>query len=149
MHYVKYLSINNADVTGLFTIPKMASKPVPVIIFLHGIGDYKDRDYMEQGHQFMVDSSYAVFRIDAANHGARKVHDYEYDIVKNIVDISPLIPIFYTFYTLFENILTIFSLRSCWQTILESLRIGIVEQNKEGIFTRNFIPPIVLMTIKK
>ena len=81
MHYVKYLSINNADVTGLFTIPKMASKPVPVIIFLHGIGDYKDRDYMEQGHQFMVDSSYAVFRIDAANHGDRKVHDYEYDFV--------------------------------------------------------------------
>ena len=81
MHYVTYVSINNANVTGLLTVPIMASIPVPVIIFLHGIGDYKDRDYMEQGHQFMVDSSYAVFRIDAANHGDRKVHDYEYDFV--------------------------------------------------------------------
>ena len=37
---------------------------------------------MELGHQYLVDSSYAVFRIDIANHGDRKTRDYEYDFVK-------------------------------------------------------------------
>ena len=81
MYYVTYRSFHDAVVTGLLTIPKNVPTPVPVIIFVHGIGDYKDRDYMEAGHQFMVDSSYAVFRIDVANHGDRKIHDYDYDFV--------------------------------------------------------------------
>jgi uncharacterized protein len=81
MYYVTYRSVHETIVTGLLTIPKNISAPTPVIIFLHGIGDYKDRDYMDLGHKFMVDSSYAVFRIDVANHGDRKVHDYDYDFV--------------------------------------------------------------------
>jgi len=81
MYYVTYHSFHDAVVTGLLTIPKNVPDPMPVIIFIHGIGDYKDRDYMEWGHKYMVDSSYAVFRIDVANHGDRKIHDYEYDFV--------------------------------------------------------------------
>jgi len=81
MYYVTYRSFHETIVTGLLTIPKNISTPMPVIIFLHGIGDYKDRDYMELGHKFMVDSCYAIFRIDVANHGDRKVHNYDYDFV--------------------------------------------------------------------
>jgi len=81
MYYVSYRSFHDAIVTGLLTIPKNVSKPVPAIIFVHGIEDNKQKDYMEVGHQFMIDSGYAVLRIDVANHGDRKLHDYEYDLI--------------------------------------------------------------------
>ena len=82
MHYVTFRSFHDAVVTGLLTIPKNVTVLAPVVIFVHGIGDFKDRDYMELGHQYLVDSSYAVFRIDIANHGDRKTRDYDYDFVK-------------------------------------------------------------------
>ncbi|MBL7092829.1 acetylxylan esterase [candidate division KSB1 bacterium] len=81
-YYVTYRSVHESIVTGLLTIPKNIQTPMPAIIFVHGIGDYKDRDYMEWGHKYMVDSSYAVLRIDVANHGDRKIHDYDYDFVE-------------------------------------------------------------------
>jgi len=81
LYYVTYRSFHDAIVTGLLTIPKNVPEPMPAIIFVHGIQDNKRVDYMESGHQYLVDSSYAVLRIDVANHGDRKVHDYKYDFV--------------------------------------------------------------------
>ena len=82
MYYVTFRSFHDAIVTGLLTIPKNVPSPMPVIIFVHGIGDFKDRDYMNNGHQYMVDSSYAVLRIDVANHGDREIHKYDYDFTE-------------------------------------------------------------------
>jgi cephalosporin-C deacetylase-like acetyl esterase len=81
MYYVSYLSFHDVIVCGLLTIPKNVPAPVPAIIFVHGIKDDKQADYMQAGHQYMVESGYAVLRIDIANHGDRKVHDYKYDLV--------------------------------------------------------------------
>ncbi|MBN1347864.1 acetylxylan esterase [candidate division KSB1 bacterium] len=81
MYSVSYRSVHESIVAGLLTIPKKSKQPLPVIIFLHGIGDHKQKDYMEAGHKFMVDSGYAVLRIDIANHGDRKIHKYKYDMV--------------------------------------------------------------------
>ena len=81
MFYVTYRSFHDAVVTGLLTIPKNVPQPMPAIIFVHGIGDHKQADYMQVGHKYLVDSSFAVLRIDVANHGDRKVHDYKYDFV--------------------------------------------------------------------
>ena len=79
MYNVTYRSFHDAIVTGLLTIPKTVSTPMPAIIFVHGIGDSKTVDYMQAGNQYLVDAGYAVLRIDIANHGDRKIHDYKYD----------------------------------------------------------------------
>jgi cephalosporin-C deacetylase-like acetyl esterase len=76
-----YYSVHESRVTGLLTIPKTGHAPYPVIIFLHGIKDDKAADYMQLGHQFLVDSGYAVLRIDGANHGNRKTHEHKYNFV--------------------------------------------------------------------
>lgn len=82
MFYVTYKSFHDATVTGLLTLPKNVEPPFPIILFLHGIKDHKSYDYMELGHQFLVDSRYAILRIDGANHGDRKIHDFKYNFVE-------------------------------------------------------------------
>jgi cephalosporin-C deacetylase-like acetyl esterase len=79
MYSVVYYSVHDARVTGLLTIPEGGTAPYPVIIFLHGIKDDKTADYMLLGHQFLVDSGYAVLRIDGANHGERKRYGHTYN----------------------------------------------------------------------
>ena len=81
MYYVIYESFHDATVTGLLTVPKNVEAPVPVIVFMHGIKDHKSYDYMNLGHQFFVDSGYAVLRIDGANHGDRKKYNFKYNFV--------------------------------------------------------------------
>ena len=81
MYSVVYYSVHNERVTGLLTIPRSGKAPYPVIIFLHGIKDDKMADYMQVGHQFLVDSGYAVLRIDGANHGERKRYEHKYNSI--------------------------------------------------------------------
>ena len=76
-----YNSTHNEKVSALLSIPKNATKPVPVIILLHGLGDRKTVDYIEVGHQMMLDNGYAVLRIDIANHGEREVEEFPFDLI--------------------------------------------------------------------
>lgn len=82
LHHVNYLSTHDQRVTGLLAVPQPASGPVPVIVFLHGLDDSKSEDYMEYGNRVFVRSGYAVFRIDAHNHGERRRYDYELDLIE-------------------------------------------------------------------
>jgi len=77
---VEFKSTHNKTVTGLLTVPKNTPEPPPVIILLHGLGDRKTVDYIEAGNQYFIESGFAVFRIDVANHGDRIEHDYEFDL---------------------------------------------------------------------
>ena len=77
---VEFTSIHNKRVTGLLSVPS-DSEPSPVVILLHGVGDRKTVDYIEAGHDYFVKSGYAVLRLDVANHGDRKEHDYDFDLV--------------------------------------------------------------------
>jgi len=77
---VYFTSVKNQSVYGLLSIPKTADKPVPVIILLHGVGDRKTVDYIQAGHDYFVSAGYAVFRIDIANHGERKIQDYKFSL---------------------------------------------------------------------
>ncbi len=80
LYKISFTSVNNQRVYGLLSVPKNATEPPPVIILLHGLGDRKTVDYIQAGHDYFVAAGYAVFRIDIANHGERKVHDYEFDL---------------------------------------------------------------------
>jgi cephalosporin-C deacetylase-like acetyl esterase len=81
LYKTKFSSINNQQVYGMLSIPKPTKKPAPVIILLHGVGDRKTVDYIQAGHDYFIDQGYAVFRIDIANHGERKVNNYEFDLM--------------------------------------------------------------------
>ena len=76
---VEFTSVHNKRVTGLLSVPS-SSEPSPVVILLHGVGDRKTVDYIEAGHDYFIKSGYAVLRIDVANHGDRKEHDYDFDL---------------------------------------------------------------------
>jgi cephalosporin-C deacetylase-like acetyl esterase len=80
LFYTTYKSVHDKTVTGLLSIPGKVSKPVPVVILLHGMGDRKTVDYIQAGHDYFVNSGFAVLRIDIDNHGDRKVHDYDFDL---------------------------------------------------------------------
>ncbi len=82
LYAVTFKSVHNKQVSGILTIPKAVNRPIPVIILLHGLGDRKTVDYIEAGHQYFVNSGFAVFRIDVDEHGDRKVHDYDYSLTK-------------------------------------------------------------------
>jgi dienelactone hydrolase len=82
LYYLTYTSFHDAEVTGLLTIPKTIRIPLPVVKFHHGIKDDKNADYMQNGHHFLVDSGYAVLRIDAANHGDRKKREHKYNFTE-------------------------------------------------------------------
>lgn len=77
---VEFTSVHNKKVTGLLSVPS-SPEPSPIVILLHGVGDRKTVDYIEAGHDYFVKSGYAVLRIDVANHGDRKEHDYDFDLV--------------------------------------------------------------------
>lgn len=80
IYSVDFTSVHNSRVTGLLSIPSVQGEPLPVIILLHGLGDRKTVDYIESGHDYFVKSGYAVLRIDIANHGQRKVDDYDFSL---------------------------------------------------------------------
>ncbi|MCH8289498.1 acetylxylan esterase [Candidatus Poribacteria bacterium] len=127
MYYVTYRSFHDAMVTGLLTIPKNASAPVPTIIFLHGIQNHKQTDYMEVGHQYFIASGYAVMRIDIANHGDRKIHDYDFGLTEG-----------YRYWTRDIAAQTVFDLRRATdflqtQSEIDSERIGFFGISLGGI----------------
>jgi len=74
---VSYYSVNFKKVPGILTIPKNTTKPVPIIILLHGAGDRKTVDYVTFGNTFLLKNGYAVFRIDISKHGDRKEDEYD------------------------------------------------------------------------
>jgi len=76
-YHVSYYSVNFKKVPGILTIPKNATKPVPIIILLHGAGDRKTVDYVSFGNDFLLKNGYAVFRIDISKHGDRKEDEYD------------------------------------------------------------------------
>ena len=76
---VEYTSVHNKRVNGLLSVPA-SSEPLPVVILLHGLGDRKTVDYIAAGHDYFVKAGFAVLRIDIANHGDRKEHDYDFDL---------------------------------------------------------------------
>jgi len=80
LHEVSFQSTLNQDVPGLLSIPKSGSNPHPVVILLHGVGDRKNVDYIEAGHNYFINAGYAVMRIDIYNHGERKTQDYNFDL---------------------------------------------------------------------
>lgn len=79
LYKIYYRSVNYKQVTGLLTIPKNATKPLPVIILLHGAGDKKTVDYIEYGNDFLSHENYAVLRIDISKHGDRVEEKYDLD----------------------------------------------------------------------
>lgn len=80
---VSYYSVNFKKVPGILTVPKNVSKPVPVIILLHGAGDRKTVDYIKFGNDFLLKNGYAVLRIDISKHGDRKEDEYDLSFTGN------------------------------------------------------------------
>ncbi len=74
--HVTYKSVHEQRVTALLSLPVAGKRPYPVILFLHGLGDNKNADYMQFGDQAFAQAGYAVFRIDYALHGERKDPDF-------------------------------------------------------------------------
>lgn len=77
---ISYNSVRHKRVTGLLSLPKNTTTPIPVIILMHGLGDHKAVDYVEFGNQFFLKNSYAVLRLDISDHGDRKEDVYEFDL---------------------------------------------------------------------
>ena len=81
LYYVTYRSVHDQRVTGLLSEPKGISKPVPVVILLHGLGDSKTVDYIAYGNKALLKAGYAVMRIDIFNHGDRHKYNYDFDLI--------------------------------------------------------------------
>ena len=77
---ITFNSVNNRRVHGLLSLPKQKTKPIPIIILLHGLGDHKAVDYVEFGNDVFVKNGYAVMRIDISEHGERKQDVYDFDL---------------------------------------------------------------------
>ncbi|GAA5221272.1 alpha/beta hydrolase [Membranihabitans marinus] len=78
---ITFESVHQQTVTATLTMPnEEVNKPWPVIIFMHGLGDHKEADYMEYGNQFFIDHQYAVLRVDIANHGDRETKDFDFSL---------------------------------------------------------------------
>ncbi len=84
LYYVTYRSVHDRRVTALLSLPEQVSRPVPVVLLLHGLGDRKTVDYIEAGNKYLLDAGYAVMRIDICNHGDRKVYDYDFDLTDGL-----------------------------------------------------------------
>lgn len=78
LSYVTFTSMHNQRVIALLSVPKTSAGPYPVIILMHGLGDRKTVDYIETGNDYFLKSGYAVLRLDIADHGDRKVDDYDF-----------------------------------------------------------------------
>lgn len=70
-YHVTYSSVNDKIVTAVLTVPKTGKPPYPVIIFQHGLSENKYADQVWFGSQKLVLQGYAVFTIDADEHGER------------------------------------------------------------------------------
>jgi dienelactone hydrolase len=77
---VSYNSIHDKRVTGLLSLPKKNTAPLPVIILMHGLGDHKAVDYLEYGNNLFLENGYAVLRIDISDHGDRENDVYDFDL---------------------------------------------------------------------
>jgi uncharacterized protein len=75
-----YNSIHNKKVSGLLSLPKNSTHPLPVIILMHGLGDHKAVDYVQYGNDFFLINGFAVLRLDISDHGDRKEEVYEFDL---------------------------------------------------------------------
>lgn len=77
---VSYNSIHDKRVTGLLSLPKKTTTPLPVVILMHGLGDHKAVDYVEYGNDLFLKNGFAVLRIDISEHGDRKNDVYDFDL---------------------------------------------------------------------
>lgn len=75
---VSFNSVHDKKITGLLSIPKNVTAPVPVIILMHGMGDHKEVDYVAFGNDFFLKNGYAVMRIDISEHGDRRGDFFEF-----------------------------------------------------------------------
>jgi cephalosporin-C deacetylase-like acetyl esterase len=80
LYHVTYKSVHDKKVTGLLSLPKNSSAPMPVVILMHGLGDHKNVDYVAYGNDKLLKNGYAVLRIDFSNHGERKDGVYDYGL---------------------------------------------------------------------
>ncbi len=77
---IAYTSVHDKKVTGLLSIPKNATTPLPVIILMHGLGDHKAVDYVAFGNELFLKNGYGVLRLDINNHGDRKGDVYDFNL---------------------------------------------------------------------
>lgn len=80
LYHVSYNSVHDKKVTGLLSLPKKSSTPLPVVILMHGLGDNKNVDYVSYGNDLLLKNGYAVFRIDFSHHGERKNDVYDFSL---------------------------------------------------------------------
>ncbi|MDO6603132.1 alpha/beta hydrolase [Arenibacter palladensis] len=80
LYHLSYYSIHHKKVTGLLSIPKIATSPLPVVILMHGLGDNKNVDYVSYGNELFLKNGYAVLRIDFSGHGERKEDVYDFNL---------------------------------------------------------------------
>ena len=80
LYHVSYNSVHDKKVTGLLSLPKNSSAPMPVVILMHGLGDQKNVDYVAYGNDLLLKNGYAVLRLDFSNHGERKKDVYDFSL---------------------------------------------------------------------
>ncbi|MCM4151627.1 hypothetical protein DHD05_08500 [Arenibacter sp. N53] len=80
LYHVTYSSVHDKKVTGLLSIPKNSTKPFPLIILMHGLGDNKNVDYVAYGNDLFLKNGYAVLRLDFSQHGERKNDVYDFNL---------------------------------------------------------------------
>lgn len=80
LYHVTYNSVHQQKVTGLLSLPKLGTTPLPVVILMHGLGDNKNVDYASYGNTLFLKNGYAVLRIDFSGHGERKGDVYDFDL---------------------------------------------------------------------
>jgi len=81
--HITYASVRNERVTALLSFPKNVQRPMPAVIYLHGIGDHKAADYMRLGDSLLVEAGFAVLRLDAQYHGERKSSGFSLNLLKD------------------------------------------------------------------
>jgi len=80
LYHFSYNSVHDKIVTGMLSVPKNSTAPLPVIILMHGLGDNKTVDYVTYGNDLFLQNGYAVLRIDFNNHGERKKDVYDFKL---------------------------------------------------------------------
>ena len=122
-----YRSVHDKEVTGLLSVPKQGERPLPTILLMHGLGDRKTVDYIEEGNRYLLDAGYAVLRLDISNHGDRFRYDYDFDLTEG-----------YRYWTRDLVVQTVFDLRRAVDFIqtreeLDARRIGYMGISLGGI----------------
>jgi len=70
LYKVSYDSVHNQRVSALLVVPKLAKKPVPCLLFLHGYGGSKED--LKSLIPILTLNGYAGFALDAEYQGERK-----------------------------------------------------------------------------